>query len=80
MDLGERYLEVVLRFRRLASSLVEHYVGPVDLAAQVDAGPLGDYEEVARAAKRLRPLAAQRETDPVRSAVIGCSGTYRMVS
>lgn len=36
MDVGRRYLELVLRFRRLAPSLVEGYTGPSELADLVD--------------------------------------------
>ena len=39
MDLGERYLELVLRLRRLVPELVESYVGPAELAIAVDAEP-----------------------------------------
>jgi hypothetical protein len=37
MDVGARYLELILRFRRLAPSLVDSYVGSPELAARVDA-------------------------------------------
>jgi hypothetical protein len=33
MDVGARYLELVLRFRRLAPSLVDSYVGCAEFAA-----------------------------------------------
>jgi hypothetical protein len=36
MDVGARYLELILRFRRLAPSLVDSYVGSAELAARVD--------------------------------------------
>jgi len=39
VDIGERYLRLVLRLRRLVPELVESYVGPAELAAAVDAEP-----------------------------------------
>ncbi len=51
MDVGARYLELVLRFRRLAPSLVDSYVGSPELAARVDAeGPLTESELAEQAA------------------------------
>lgn len=51
MDVGARYLELVLRFRRLAPSLVDSYVGSAELAARVDAeAPLTESELAEQAA------------------------------
>lgn len=51
MDVGARYLELVLRFRWLAPSLVDSYVGSAELAARVDAeAPLTALELAEQAA------------------------------
>jgi hypothetical protein len=40
MDIARRYLEIVLRLRRLAPGLVESYVGPREIEARIEAEPL----------------------------------------
>lgn len=64
--MGERYLEVVLQFRRLAPSLVESYVGPAELAAEVDARPMPSYAEVAQRAGGLIEVIERVEPDRAR--------------
>jgi hypothetical protein len=54
MDVGARYLELVLRFRRLAPSLVDSYVGSAELAARVDAELPFTESELAERAADLR--------------------------
>jgi hypothetical protein len=54
MDVGARYLELVLRFRRLAPSLVESYVGSAELASRVDAEAPLTLSELAEQAADLR--------------------------
>jgi hypothetical protein len=54
MDVGTRYLELVLRFRRLAPSLVDSYVGSAELAARVDAEVVLTAAELAEQATDLR--------------------------
>jgi hypothetical protein len=68
MDFGERYLEVVLRFRRLAPSLVESYVGPPGLAARVDAEPELEWAVVADQAAQLANEIGDAEPGRARSA------------
>jgi hypothetical protein len=56
VDLGHRYLELVLRLHALAPGLVEGYTGPPQLAASVDAEPswaAGELAEQARAVGQL---------------------------
>jgi hypothetical protein len=51
VDVGARYLELILQFRRLAPSLVDSYVGSAELAARVDAeAPLTESELAGQAA------------------------------
>lgn len=66
MEVGERYLEVVLQFRRLAPSLVESYVGPDELVAEVDARPMPSYTEVAQRAGSLSEVIERVEPDQAR--------------
>jgi hypothetical protein len=54
MDAGTRYLELILRFRRLAPSLVESYVGSAELAARVDSEAPLTVSELAEQAADLR--------------------------
>jgi hypothetical protein len=54
MDVGARYLELVLRFGRLAPSLVDSYVGSAELAARVEAEPPLSASEVAAQSADLR--------------------------
>jgi hypothetical protein len=54
MDVGARYLELILRFRRLAPSLVDSYVGSAELAARVDAEVPLTASELAGQAADLR--------------------------
>ena len=62
MDVGARYLALVLRFRRLAPSLVDSYVGSAELAARVDA-------EVPLAASELAEQAADLRAQVTRLAI-----------
>jgi hypothetical protein len=59
MDVGARYLSLVLRFRRLAPSLVDSYVGSAELAERVDA-------EVPLVASELAERAADLRADVTR--------------
>jgi hypothetical protein len=66
MTLGERYLELALRFGRLGPGLIDSYAGPRDLAARVEAEahiPAGD---VAREAAVLRMDTEADEPDGAR--------------
>jgi hypothetical protein len=54
MDVGARYLELVLRFRRRAPSLVESYAGSAELARRVDAEASLTEAELAEQAADLR--------------------------
>jgi hypothetical protein len=47
-DLGERYLELGLRFGRLQPDLIDSYTGPAELRAQVAAAEPPSYAEIAR--------------------------------
>jgi hypothetical protein len=71
MDVGERYLEVVLGFRRLSPSLVESYVGPAELAAEIEARPMPSYPQVAQQARDLIEELEQVETDQARVEWLG---------
>ena len=63
MDVGARYLELILRFRRLAPSLVDSYVGSAELAARVDAeAPLTE-SELAEQAAELRAEVTRLEIE-----------------
>ena len=64
--MGERYLEVVLQFRRLAPSLVESYVGQAELVAEVEARPMAAYPEVAEQARDLIAVIERIEPDRAR--------------
>lgn len=66
MEVGERYLQVALQFRRLAPSLVESYVGPAELAADVDARPMPSYAQVAQEASGLIDVIGRVEPDRAR--------------
>ena len=69
--MGQQYLEVVLRFRRLVPSLVESYVGPPELAARVDGMPPQTHADVAVAAMRLREAVERVEPDAARAQWLG---------
>ena len=68
MDLGRRYLELVLRFRRLAPSLVESYHGPPELVDRVDAENVLPGVELAEQAAQLRSTVARFEPKRDRAA------------
>lgn len=68
MDLGERYLEVILRFRRLAPELVESYVGPEQLAARIDAEEPVTWQLLVEQAAELRAAVDRLEPDVNRAA------------
>jgi hypothetical protein len=65
MDVGARYLELILRLRRLAPSLVDSYVGSAELAARVDPEVPLTASELAGQAADLRaevtPLGFERD-------------------
>ncbi len=65
MDLGERYLELVLRLRKLVPELVESYVGPAELATAVDAEPPPSTGALGEQTQDLLALVAD-ESDPDR--------------
>jgi|SRR5579884_569571 len=71
MDLGERYLELALRFRRIAPSLVEAYTGPAELAEAVEAEPMPSEPEVAERAAELRAAVLAEELEPARASWLG---------
>lgn len=68
MDLGERYLEVVLRFGRLAPGLVESYVGPAELAARIEAEEQVSGPALIEQAADLRAAVGRLEPDADRAA------------
>jgi hypothetical protein len=68
MDVGARYLELVLRFRRLAPSLVDSYVGSAELAARVDAEVPVTASELAEQAADLRAYVTRLGLEPDRLA------------
>ena len=75
MDLGERYLELALRFGRLAPSMVESYVGPAEIAERVDGEPAPDREDVAQQAALLADAVRDGVADRSRRAwLIGQAG------
>lgn len=61
VDVGRRYLELGLRFRRLAPSLVESYHGPPELVARVDAENVLPGMDLAEQAAELRATVARVE-------------------
>ncbi len=63
MDVGARYLELILRFRRLAPSLVDSYVGPAELATRVGAEVPLTASELAERAADLRAEVARPGLD-----------------
>ncbi|MGH2892041.1 MAG: hypothetical protein ACRDPM_02060 [Solirubrobacteraceae bacterium] len=68
MELGQRYLELMLRFRRRAPTLVESYVGPAELAARVEAEPVLDEPQLVEQAAELRAAVERLQVDPDRAA------------
>jgi hypothetical protein len=68
MDLGERYLEVILRFRRLAPGLVESYVGPVELAERIDEEEAVTWPALVEQAADLQSAVDRLEPDVNRAA------------
>ena len=63
MDIGERYLQLVLGLRRLVPELVESYVGPAELAAAVEAAPPPPAEALREQAEELAALVGEVESD-----------------
>jgi hypothetical protein len=57
VELGRSYLELVLRFRQLAPTLVEGYTGPPEIAARVESEPQLDPRELASHARELQHFA-----------------------
>jgi hypothetical protein len=53
---GRSYLELVLRFRQLAPTMVEGYTGPPEIAAWVESEPQADPRELASHARELQHL------------------------
>jgi hypothetical protein len=66
MDLGERYLELALRFGRIAPDLVSSYAGPPELAARVAAEPPPAAADLADQAGALRAAVDAEEPDAAR--------------
>jgi hypothetical protein len=66
VTLGERYLELALRFGRLAPDLVCSYAGPAALAARVAAEPPGTFAALDAQANELRAAVAAEEPDTAR--------------
>lgn len=63
VDLGSRYLELVLRFRKLAPSLVEDFTGPGCVARAIDAERPRSPSELFELAQELRRLVREQEMD-----------------
>ncbi len=63
MDLGSRYLELVLRLRKLAPALVDDYAGPECLARVVDSELPRSPSELSEQAKELHRLVQQQQMD-----------------
>ncbi len=63
MDVGRRYLELVLRLRRIAPSLVESYAGPAGLAATIDAEPPVSASELGEQTREFLGQVATGEID-----------------
>lgn len=61
VDLGRGYLELVLRLRRLAPSLVDSYSGPAELAAPIDAEPRPAALELHEQSQELQWLVGAHE-------------------
>lgn len=68
VDVGERYLELILRFRRLAPALVDSYVGPAELAAEIDREEQWSAFALAEQAVELGSAIAEVEPDADRAA------------
>jgi hypothetical protein len=71
MDLGERYLELVLGLRRLCPELVESYVGPAELATAVEAEPPPSAGALGEQVRELLALVEKAESDPDRRGWLG---------
>jgi hypothetical protein len=69
--IGERYLQLGLRFGRLQPELIDSYVGPAELKAQVDAEPPPRYEQIAEETAGLEAEVAATEPDDARRAWLG---------
>jgi hypothetical protein len=63
VDVGKRYLQLVLRLRRLVPELVESYVGPAELAAAVDAEPAPTVDVLREEAEELIARVGEAESD-----------------
>ena len=68
VDIGERYLQLVLRLRRLVPELVDSYVGPAELAAAVAGEPPPAAEALREQAEGLTELGGEVESDADRRA------------
>jgi len=68
VDFGRRYLEMVVRLRKLAPPLVEDYTGPEELVRLIDAEPPPAASELAQEAHELARLVKERETEADRRA------------
>lgn len=66
VDLGTRYLELVLRFRKLVPRLVEDFIGPEGLARAINAEPPRSSGELFEQAQELRQRAQEELVDPDR--------------
>ncbi len=63
MDVGEQYLQLVLRLRSLLPELVESYVGPPELATVVEAEPPPAAEALREQAEDLMARVGEAESD-----------------
>jgi hypothetical protein len=66
VDLGTRYLELVLRFSKLAPSLVESFGGTADLLARIDMEPPPSARRLIEQAQEVGRLVQEHEVDPMR--------------
>ena len=66
MDVGQRYLELVLRLRRLQPELVSDYFGPPELAARVDEEPTATADQLRGQASALCEEVDVAELEPDR--------------
>lgn len=66
MEVGQRYLELVLRLRKLQPELVSDYFGPAELAARVDGEPNATAEQLRAQANALRAEVESGQLEPDR--------------
>jgi hypothetical protein len=63
VDIGSRYLELVLRLRKLAPSLVEGFSGPAQLAQAIDTEPSRSSSELFDQTQEILRLARAQDMD-----------------